>query len=517
VVQRQSRRKRKKEASTSIEAHTTRVELLNTHSNDGQPCLRSEATEGAVGTLALKPLVYENVSPRTDEHESDLRRGDSDAASMTLPSGTKTQRKKAARNVLNSSMPGISGSDEAHQQRVGESFFEPTARLTKNLSKPKRSTISPSPNASDIGVSLQSAPPEQPNEEIDSPSASQSTPVSKSTKRAPRKASNSASKLRKSEPKHDCGTPANEHVALSKAKGRETVPKAETAINAPDDPAIAVTKFENFSETKSCNEVKLEVLRILHRIEYERKLNKALRKALDPNPPPLPFIDMSEGSIYIFKSAIYPGYVKIGKTKQRPEQRITQWEKQCKFTCIHILDPNDKFFLHYGMVEELVQAELGNERRKFKCKECGSKHKLELGEREDKGTEHGEWYEISETRALEVVEKWRRLIVQREPYLENGILRDFWKWKCRQAMGKEVDWAKWVLFDWFDIFWYGLYCVHAQLTALSPAITTVVMFPGLIVVVLPILCFFGSRSLIVSAIAGLAIAICMIAFRFLCC
>jgi hypothetical protein len=521
VVQRQFRRKIKKEPATSIEALTARVELLNIHSDDDQHCLRSDAMEGAVGTLALKPLVYENVSSRTDEDESDLQGGDSDAASMTLAPATKTQRKKAVEDVSNSSMAGISGSDEAYQQSIGESFFEPTARLTKNLSKPKRSTILPSPNASDIGVSFQSVPPEQPNEGINSPSAPRSTPAPKSTKRAPRKASNSASKLRKSELKNDCGTPAKEHIGLSKARGKETVSRAETTINAPNDPAIAVTKFERFDEAKSSNEVKLEVLRILRRIEYECKLNKAFLKALDPKPPSLPFIDMSEGSIYIFKSAIYPGYVKIGKTKQRPEKRITQWEKQCKFTCIHISDPNDKFFVHYGMVEQLVQAELTNERRKFKCKKCGTPHKLELGHG-DKLTEHGEWYEISETRALEVVEKWRGLIVQGQPYFENGtqkgILRDPWKWKCRKAMGKkEVDWEKWVLFDWFDMFWFGLYCVHAQLTALSPAITTVVMFPGLVLLVLPILCFFGSRSLIVGAIAGFAIAICMTAFRFLCC
>jgi T5orf172 domain len=547
MAQRQSRRKREKEAATNIEALTARVALLSMHSNDGQPCVRSETTEGLVRTATPKPLVYENVSSHLHEHEGDLPDGDSTALSKTLPSGTKIESKKTVGDVLSSSMPRISGSDEAHKQRVGESPFVPTSRPTKIPAKSKRSSISPSPNGSYIGVSWPSEPPEQPNEGASSPSAPS---LSKSRKRAPRKASSSASKLREvechvvdltaeshassttvqgSDPvelEHDCGTPANEHVDLSEVKCKEIAPKAETTINAPEEPAVAVTTFENFNERKSCNGVKLEVLRILRREKWEGKLNKALRKALDPNPPPLPFIDKSEGSIYIFKSDIYPGYVKIGKTKQRPEQRITQWEKQCKFTCIHISDHNDKFFLHYGRVEELVQAELWNERRKFKCKKCGSKHKLELGKSEDKGTEHGEWYEISETRALEVVEKWRRLIVQRQPYLKNGILRDFWGWKCRQAMEKkEVDWAKWVLFDWFDIFWYGLYCVHAQLTALSPAITAVAMFPGLFLVVLPIscfiLCFFGSRSLIVGAIvgaiAGSAITICMIAFRFLFC
>jgi hypothetical protein len=544
AAQRQSRRKLKKEAATSIEALTARVELLNIHSNDGQSCLRSEATGRAIGAFALKPLVYENASSRTHEHESELPGGDSSAPSKPLPSRTKTQNKKSAGGVLNSSMPRISGSDEVDKQRVGESPFVPTSRPTKFPAKSKRSSISPSPNGSCIGVKLPSEPPEQPNEGVSSPSAPQPTSLSKSRKRAPGKVINSASKLREVEChivdltaesqvssimgqgsdlvelEYGCGALANENVDLSEAKGKETIPKAETAINTPEEPAVAVTKFENFNPPKSCNGVKLEVLRALRREKSKSKLNKPRRrKALDPNQPPLQSIETNEGSIYIFKSDIYPGYVKIGKTKQQPEQRIIQWEKQCKFSCIHILDHDDKFFLHYGRVEELVQAELWNERRKFKCKKCGSKHKLELGESEDKSTEHGEWYEISETRALEVVEKWRRLIVQRQPYLKKGILRDFWEWKCRQAMEKkEVDWAKWVLFDWFDIFWYGLYCVHAQLTALSPAITAVVMFPGLFLVVLPIscfiLCFFRSISLILGAIAGLAITICMIAFRF---
>jgi hypothetical protein len=84
---------------------------------------------------------------------------------------------------------------------------------------------------------------------------------------------------------HDCGTPANEHVDLSEVKCKEIAPKAETTINAPEEPAVAVTTFENFNERKSCNGVKLEVLRILRREKWEGKLNKALRKALDPNPP----------------------------------------------------------------------------------------------------------------------------------------------------------------------------------------------------------------------------------------
>jgi hypothetical protein len=220
------------------------------------------------------------------------------------------------------------------------------------------------------------------NERAGSPSVPRPASSSKARRRAPRKSINSASKSREveahitdptaesqasstpsptSEPveqEPDCGTSATESEDPPGTEDRETsVPDPETTPNAQEESPVAGPKLENFNKKgKSSHALKLEILRVLRRQNWEDKLEKQwstpillllprlLRKMLLEQLPkhPLSALDESEGFIYIFKSEIYPGYFKIGKTKQQPEKRISQWERRCKFTCIQISDPNDK-------------------------------------------------------------------------------------------------------------------------------------------------------------------------------
>lgn len=62
-------------------------------------------------------------------------------------------------------------------------------------------------------------------------------------------------------------------------------------------------------------------------------------------------------------------------------------------------------------------------------------HKFEMAKRESgtgrteldvRPTEHGEWFEISETKALEVVNKWRNWIIHQAPYREDATLFSRW-------------------------------------------------------------------------------------------
>jgi hypothetical protein len=169
-----------------------------------------------------------------------------------------------------------------------------------------------------------------------------------------------------------------------------------------------------------------------------------------------------DGYIYIFRSKpdAFPGkkYVKIGKTKQMPEKRRRQWELGCKFEFIHIKDKNDKRFLHYHAVERIIKAELYNERRKYKCYKCKQEHELELGQDgvRSTATEHGEWFEVSEEKALKVVKKWRDWVIENDPYKPDGRLRARWLWKCTAGSfwmnGTEDDWNDWRKFDSVEIF-----------------------------------------------------------------
>ncbi|KAE9366724.1 hypothetical protein N431DRAFT_351113 [Stipitochalara longipes BDJ] len=176
--------------------------------------------------------------------------------------------------------------------------------------------------------------------------------------------------------------------------------------------------------------------------------------------PRTPIIE-EDGYIYIYKSKnAFPGpkYVKIGKTRQAPNERIYKWETSCKFECIPIKDNNDKRFLHYHAVERIVHAELYNERRKYKCNECNQAHKLGFGAKYAKSpsTEHGEWFEISEEKALQVVNKWRDWVIKSDPYRPDGRIRARWLWKCTLGSfwmnGTEEDWIVWRDLNSLEIF-----------------------------------------------------------------
>ena len=199
-----------------------------------------------------------------------------------------------------------------------------------------------------------------------------------------------------------------------------------------------------------------------------------------------------DGYIYIFKSKpdAFPGskYVKIGMTKQTPEKRIREWRSKCKleFEFIHIEDAKDKRFLHNRAVERIVHTELYNERRKYKCNLCGHKHDLELGAKDARRTptEHGEWFEITEEKALEVVNKWRDWVIKNEPYRPDGSLRTRWEWKCKAASfwmnGTEADWIAWREFNSVENFRYVSLHLKNWLEKIIPPLWEILMARGAI-------------------------------------
>jgi hypothetical protein len=131
----------------------------------------------------------------------------------------------------------------------------------------------------------------------------------------------------------------------------------ETNLSSvPEEQPATRSIMESFNnEGRQGRQLELEILNVICSDAWERKLNKSytlpfvlthmlfpiLQKHLFPKHP-LSKFNQDQGFIYIFKSPLYPGYVKIGKTKQTPEKRITQWRGQCEFTCIHIKDENEK-------------------------------------------------------------------------------------------------------------------------------------------------------------------------------
>jgi hypothetical protein len=257
--------------------------------------------------------------------------------------------------------------------------------------------------------------------------------------------------------------------------------------------------LEDFNTSKKCQKglkpVILEAIRGKKLSKYARLRALRLRvdnmwKAWSDAAGKLPRSPATEddGYIYIFRSKpdAFPGpkYVKIGKTKQKPEERKDQWGKKCKFDFIHVEDENDKRFLHYHVVEKIIQAELYNERRKYKCNKCKNFHHLELGEGSilSTPTEHGEWFEVSEEKALEVVNKWRDWVIKNEPYRPDGTLHARWMWKCATGSfwmdGTEDDWIAWREYNWLETLKCVLHHFKMWLAGVSPLVMELLMAPG---------------------------------------
>lgn len=197
-------------------------------------------------------------------------------------------------------------------------------------------------------------------------------------------------------------------------------------------------EFAQYEKKKSPNDIKIDILRI---ILLENK-NKN------------PSIDKQPGFIYMYELKGSKGYIKIGKSNQNHGVRVAQWAKDCKLEFEQISDPNDRKFLNYEIVEKLVHAELSNERKKYKCKECkkGGNKKSK-----DENADHGEWFQVTEQRALEVIEKWRGWIVQQRPYRKDGALRGVWRWKHSKLSEANTDcfkecpiltWDDWLAYSW---------------------------------------------------------------------
>ncbi|KAG4439827.1 hypothetical protein IFR05_004676 [Cadophora sp. M221] len=125
------------------------------------------------------------------------------------------------------------------------------------------------------------------------------------------------------------------------------------------------------------------------------------------------------GSIYVFESPVHaPDHLKVGKSNRDPMKRKGEWEK-CGVTLIEVEDTDRNCFDHYDIVELLLQTELQNLRRMYKCGVCGRKH--------------NEWFEADKWTVLEVIDRWRTWIKEEQPFDEAWNLTAYWQWRVERA------------------------------------------------------------------------------------
>jgi len=164
-----------------------------------------------------------------------------------------------------------------------------------------------------------------------------------------------------------------------------------------------------------------------------------------------------EGQVYILKAPKYfeenypgePPLVKIG-ISVNVDKRISDLKDDCGlFDLEKVEDREDVPVPWYFKIEELAHSELANFNRVLKCGKC----RTGKGER----SAHREWFAVSETVALQTVQRWRRFI-RAAPYDENGILIDHWSKMVKpnninwQAADEEYDdherrqkrWDRWL-------------------------------------------------------------------------
>lgn len=129
----------------------------------------------------------------------------------------------------------------------------------------------------------------------------------------------------------------------------------------------------------------------------------------------------SRGFVYALSMEQYPGYIKIGRTGDSVLKRLGCIER-CVGYKLRVFNENDFFKVpNYERVENLVHEELRNERRKFACP-C---KKNATGN----DSMHEEWFAISEAKAAEVIDRWRKWMMS-NPY--TGL-------KLRRAEQLKID------------------------------------------------------------------------------
>jgi hypothetical protein len=308
------------------------------------------------------------------------------------------------------------------------------------------------------------------------------------------------------------GACPNEPISFSTASRQS--PSSEPPERTPDlhpDETRKSPRLEHMHPIKkNANDLKNEILRLIRRQKAKPAAGSTLK----------------HGYVYIFKLDRFPGYVKIGSTVRAPDVRIKEWERACKFKPIHVTDKNDKPFRFCRIVEQIVHAELYNEQRIFCCDICKKHHIFTMAEREKgtgkteldvRPTEHGEWFEISETKALEVVNKWRDWVIHQEPYKQDATLRSCWVWKydmgTKWMKGTEAEWEVWRQFGWLDNFRFGLYDLNKWLGEVSPLLQKLVNSPGSVSVLGAGFYLMAARVNLTSCLKA---AMVLLLYRFMC-
>jgi hypothetical protein len=133
----------------------------------------------------------------------------------------------------------------------------------------------------------------------------------------------------------------------------------------------------------------------------------------------LDYKDQRDGHVYMYEVKGNPGFVKIGYTTRSVEERLQEWVFNCNRDpkALYPVPTNTTAVIpNVRRVEALCHAELNHRNIRIYCDRCL--------------TQHLEWFEISSTEAIAVIQKWSNWMAIR-PY-QSRRLRNKVKWTLKE-------------------------------------------------------------------------------------
>ena len=207
-------------------------------------------------------------------------------------------------------------------------------------------------------------------------------------------------------------TDSSESFDYSSSEPLHTPPKESSSrfnleVKSPSHPSL---RFQNYyQESKSARGVAHSTFAVM-----EKQLKSKW--------------DLGEGRVHALSMKDHPGYIKIGRTTQAIMKRLDQIQRCMVFKLTSANDDDHCPIPNHGRVEKLIHAELRNYRRCFPCAVCKPRHKKQIqgkksrtvGHSCDGLKAHGEWFEIDQAKALEVLGRWRKWISM-GPYSDGSL------------------------------------------------------------------------------------------------
>lgn len=149
------------------------------------------------------------------------------------------------------------------------------------------------------------------------------------------------------------------------------------------------------------------------------QLDSDIAKLIKDGPKGEKSREKEKGSIYFYKVKPRDSEVslmKIGRTQSHPKKRLRQIQGICKHVvCEEHAKAVARDIPFHGFAEKLIHTELSNYQHKFKCV-CG--------------TEHTEYFQVSEDIAVKVFERWRDFCHE-EPWDAKGMILPRWARRLR--------------------------------------------------------------------------------------